>query len=230
MTWLPRFSAADRGLSILLLFLCLMVFVVHPLNELAAVGPVMIGVSFSLLLISGVGAVSRSQLARAVVGALVLANLAARWMRLSFESTTLPVLDGFFGALFCGVTAIIVLTEVFREGAITLNRIQGAIAAYLLFGLFWAFGYELVALRWPTAFASASPVGVSPNEDLSSRFIYFSLVTLTTMGYGDITPVHPIARSLATLEALVGQLFPAILLARLVSMELYHRQSEGEQS
>ena len=124
--------------------------------------------------------------------------------------------------------AVVVLTQVFREGTITFNRIQGAIAAYLLLGLFWAFVYELVSLQWPAAFASASPVGVSPNEDLSSRFIYFSLVTLTTMGYGDITPVHPIARSLATMEALLGQLFPAVLLARLVSMELYHRQARDQ--
>ena len=56
--------------------------------------------------------------------------------------------------------------------------------------------------------------------------MYFSFVTLTTVGYGDITAVHPVARSLATAEALVGQLFPAILLARLVSMELYDRQAK----
>jgi hypothetical protein len=55
------------------------------------------------------------------------------------------------------------------------------------------------------------------------RLIYFSFVTLTTVGYGDMAPIHPLTRSLATLEALVGQLYPAILIARLVSLELHAR-------
>jgi len=57
-------------------------------------------------------------------------------------------------------------------------------------------------------------------------FIYFSYVTLTTLGHGDIAAVSPVARTLAMLEALIGQLFPAILIARLVSMELYYRRSK----
>jgi len=227
MALFPRFWATDRSLSILLVFLCLVIFVVHPLNELDIVGRRLISVFFSLLLISGVSAVAKNRLATVVVGGLVFANIVTRWLRLSFGDASFVLWDAFFGGLFCGIMAVIVLTQVFREGRITFNRIQGAIAAYLLVGLFWAFAYEIVSLQWPAAFASASPTGVSPNEDLSSRFIYFSLVTLTTMGYGDITPLHPIARSLATMEALIGQLFPAVLLARLVSMELYHRQSGG---
>lgn len=55
--------------------------------------------------------------------------------------------------------------------------------------------------------------------------VYYSLVTLTTMGYGDITPVHPVARSLATAEALTGQLHLAILISRLVALELQARSS-----
>ena len=59
-----------------------------------------------------------------------------------------------------------------------------------------------------------------------AHFVYFSFVTLTTVGYGDVIAVHPIARSLVTVEALIGQLFPAILLARLVSLELLHSDKE----
>jgi hypothetical protein len=87
------------------------------------------------------------------------------------------------------------------------------VAAYLLLGLAWALAYDIVALVAPGAFSAPSAV-----EARKGRFIYFSFVTLSTLGYGDMTPVHPVARSLAAAEALTGQLYPAILLGRLVSL------------
>ena len=64
-------------------------------------------------------------------------------------------------------------------------------------------------------------------QNLRFRLLYFSTTTLTTVSYGDITPLNPVARSLAALESVIGQLFPAVLLARLVSMELHYRQQRG---
>ncbi len=87
---------------------------------------------------------------------------------------------------------------------------------YLLLGFIWAHAYELVALWHPGAFAGA--------VDGSLPWTYYSFVTLTTVGYGDITPVHPLARAVAVLEALTGQLYLAIMLARLVSLELQSRR------
>jgi hypothetical protein len=129
--------------------------------------------------------------------------------------------------VFCGVLALVVLVQVFREGPITAHRIRGAVAVYLLLGLGWAFAYRLVAIARPDAFAFPAGTAVAQGEDHTWRLVYFSFVTLTTVGYGDITAAHPVARSLVVCEALVGQLFPAILLARLVSMEIYHRQSRN---
>jgi len=93
------------------------------------------------------------------------------------------------------------------------------VAAYLLLGLAWAGAYEWVALRDPSAFAGA--IGASGGGD--GPWIYYSLVTLTTMGYGDILPVSPVARSLAVAEAFTGQLYLAILISRLVALELQAR-------
>jgi voltage-gated potassium channel Kch len=118
-----------------------------------------------------------------------------------------------------------VLTQVFRQGPVTFHRIQGAIAAYLLLGLAWANAYELIELARPGALRFPDGGGPTP-----IRLIYFSFVTLTTVGYGDITPLHPTARSLAISEALVGQLFPAILIARLVSMEIASRSGRTDGS
>jgi voltage-gated potassium channel Kch len=115
-----------------------------------------------------------------------------------------------------------VLTQVFRQGPITFHRIQGAIAAYLLLGLAWANAYDLIELARPGALRFPEGGGPTP-----IRLVYFSFVTLTTVGYGDITPIHPAARSLAIAEALVGQLFPAILIGRLVSMEIASRTGHG---
>lgn len=79
---------------------------------------------------------------------------------------------------------------------------------------------ELTALLHPGAFA-----GAVPDHGTLQHWIYYSFVTLTTVGYGDVTPVHPAARSLAMLEALIGQLYPAILLARLVSLAVGSRSA-----
>jgi len=103
--------------------------------------------------------------------------------------------------------------EVFRRGAVNQHRILGAVAVYLLIGLAWASAYELLHFVRPGAFGSALAAEPAPQT-----WIYYSFVTLTTMGYGDITPVHPVARSLAIAEALIGQLYLAITLARLVSL------------
>jgi hypothetical protein len=102
-------------------------------------------------------------------------------------------------------------------------RIEGAVAAYLLVAYVWALAYQLLALSDPVAFAFPATAGP---QTLRFRLVYFSLTTLTSVSYGDITPLNPLARSLAALEGMIGQLFPVILLARLVSLELYHRQDD----
>jgi hypothetical protein len=221
--------STDRSLGLLVLSLALLIFVGEPLQQVGVAGRLLITLFFSFLLISGVGAVAKSGRTTAVVGGLVLTSLAVRWLRLWLGGGSLVVSDALFSSLFCTVLAAVVLAQVLREGPITFYRIEGAVAFYLLLGLAWAFAYELVELHWPNAFAPPSPATTNPNDDPTARFVYFSFVTLTTVGYGDITAVHPFARSLVTLEALIGQLFPAILLARLVSLELYHRQAKDRE-
>src|SRR5262249_22164415 len=118
--------------------------------------------------------------------------------------------------------AALVLVQVFRPGPMTVHRVQGSVAVYMLLGVAWAAAYEVVFKLRPDAFRFPDAHG----DRL--MLIYYSFVTLTTVGYGDITPVLPVARSLAMVEALVGQLFPAILIARLVSLELAARVERGK--
>ncbi len=93
---------------------------------------------------------------------------------------------------------------------------------YLNFGLYVFTLYRLIDVLLPNAFHGLPESGVEHGS--GAALLYFSFTTLTTLGYGDITPVHPLARNLADLEAVIGQLYPATLLARLVSLELEHRR------
>ncbi|HWU39887.1 MAG TPA: potassium channel family protein, partial [Candidatus Acidoferrum sp.] len=121
-------------------------------------------------------------------------------------------------ALIIGLFLALVLRRVFQPGPVTWHRIQGAVAVYLLFGLAWAQLYECVEAIAPGAFQV--PRGDVGTAGWFPPLLYFSFITLTTLGYGDILAVHPVARSLAMFEALVGQLYPAILIAKLVSLQV----------
>ena len=112
------------------------------------------------------------------------------------------------GLLSLLLLLIVVLVQTLRSGPITHHRIQGAVAAYVLLGVIWAYAYSLVALLRPGALSG--PVNTT---DGPRAFFYFSFVTLTTVGYGDVLPVHPAARSLAVLEAVAGPLYLAILIS-----------------
>jgi hypothetical protein len=111
-----------------------------------------------------------------------------------------------------------VLGPVLSPGPITLRRIEGAVAVYLLLAMLWGMGYHLLVGFVPDAFSVSSPSAYA--------LMYFSLVTLSTAGYGDIAPVHPLARSLAAAEALAGPLYLTILVARLVSQALAPRRDD----
>ncbi len=224
-----RFWSTDRSLIVLLGLLFINIFILGPLSDLGLVHVFFVAsIVFSLILISGVISVARSRFITVLAVILALASFSAQWMVTLVPSVGLASLTDFLAIVFLGMLSVLVLYQVFREGPITMQRIMGAVVAYLLLGLIWAFAYKLVELQRPGSFNSAGLSDVEHDFDPKTRLIYFSFATLTTVGYGDITPVHPIARSLAMLEALIGQLFPVILIARLVSMELYYRRIQKE--
>ena len=222
-----RFWATDWALTILLIFLATTIFVLRPLETLGYNVRLLATVVFSFILISGIVAVSHSRRLAMVFGALAVVSVIVRWTRYTVYGPEGIAFESVAAIASLGMLAGIVLTQVFREGPVTFQRIQGAVAAYLLIALMFAAAYTWVALAVPDAFSGPPP---TPDEqhDAVQRFLYFSFVTLTTVGYGDITPQAPLARSLAMLEALIGQMFPSILLARLVSLELWYRQRRFE--
>jgi voltage-gated potassium channel Kch len=116
-----------------------------------------------------------------------------------------------------------VLYQVLRKGHVTAHRVGGAIAVYLMLGLIWASAYSLLFIDDPASFDLGRPIEAT--DELSeiqtkgtSRLVYFSFVTMTTLGYGDVTPRSEAAGTLAILQALTGQIYLAVILARIVSL------------
>jgi hypothetical protein len=114
----------------------------------------------------------------------------------------------------------VVARATFAPGRVTYHRVIGAVLLYLTVAVTFASLFTFVGSLIPKAFSGMT---VEDSPALATQLIYFSFATLTTTGYGDISPVHPIARSLCNLEAIFGQLYPATLLARLVTLELAQR-------
>ena len=208
---LVEFWRSDKGLSIFSAWLLILVFVLPPFLPPGTGRSFAADAVFALVLLTGVLALSEHGLAwRLLMAAALVAIgvLLANWM----IPVAQPVIR-LAELVSLLLLLVVVLGQTFRAGPVTRHRIQGGIAAYLLLGLVWADAYALVETLHPGSFSG--PIGVAGGR---RGWLYFSFVTLTTVGYGDILPVHPAARSLAMLEAVTGPLYIAILLARLVSL------------
>jgi hypothetical protein len=208
---LTAFWSDDKGLSVFSAVLLGVIFVMPPLLADSAGRRLPGDLAFALLLVSGVLALADRGPLRAALLPFAIFTVAVdlgSWL----VPVPLPLVQG-TGLLALLLLLAVVLFHTLREGPITFHRIQGGVAAYLLLGVIWAHAYALLALLRPDAFSGATRAGDGPRG-----FLYFSFVTLTTVGYGDVLPVHPAARSLAMLEAVTGPLYLAILLARLVSL------------
>jgi hypothetical protein len=212
---------SDRLLTVLTVILILMLFIFSPLQAIGIKIFQVLGFASALVIIGGVFLMSGSPtVVVAMLAAFVMAGTAAI-SRLNSPS----ILDVYLlsGALLILGTMLVwvVARAVFSPGRITYHRIIGAILVYLSVALTFVALYSIVGLLVPNAFSGMS---FGDNPALASNVIYFSFVTLTSTGYGDIFPVHPVARSLCNLETIIGQLYPATLLARLVSLEIEGRR------
>jgi hypothetical protein len=215
----------ERSLTAFLALLVVEIFVIAPINISGPAVRLVNSVIFSMLLVMGLLTMTRRKSLQALLAIFVLLAVLTRWARLVFGMQDLIVLDGILMLLCTIGFLVIVLWQVYREGPVTVHRIQGAIAAYLLLSLVFAIAYSLIEHLQPGSFQMPSAQAHSGGP-INQVYYYFSVVTLTTAGFGDITAVHPFARSLVMMEALIGQLYPAILIARLVSLHVEERRGK----
>jgi hypothetical protein len=212
----------DPLLTVLTLLLSFLLFVLGPMQAAGVVTGQHFGYFFGVVLLPAAFLYARNPLVAAPIGiAIALVVTAAL---LDFERS--PRTDLYVDSvawLIAGLTlSVVVARAVFGPGRITYHRVVGAVLLYLIIGLIFVALYGFVALSVPDAFTNLPTL--HGDFAVAGNLIYFSFVTLTTTGYGDIAPLHPYARSLANVEAIIGQIYPATLLARLVTLELTHER------
>ena len=149
----------------------------------------------------------------AIIVTFLLSAVLAYSIRLGGAATAVTIERLAATTAFDIAVGITVANVAFGDGKVTIHRIMGAVILYLSIGLVFANAYRACAILLHPSFN-----GLGPGHETLGQLLYFSLTTLTTTGYGDITPVHPFVRSLSNLEAVIGQLFPATLLARMVTL------------
>lgn len=209
MMGLFRYSATQ-----LLVALVLLIFFT-PFVELAPYGDLIESVLFSLVLLSAVLAVGRQRGTLVLAVLLVVAALSAHWLEQLTPHLVPSSLSPALSIPFVGFVTIQLLRHIIRAERITRETVCAGLAAYIMLGLLWMFAYLLVDRLAPGSLLRFGQP-IQDCSDLDS--FYFSFVTLTSVGYGDITPASRVTQMLAVLEAMTGMFFAITLIARLVSL------------
>lgn len=201
----------------------LLLFLVGPLMRpiLPGFTSAVVPAAFGIALVAGTWTLASSTRWRMIGLIFGLSLIGCHWFGIYFEFVVLRVVAVVGFLIFCILAVGLTLREVLLGDTVDVNRLMGAVCVYLLLGVIWGLVYVLEALAYPRAFEGLVGTGV---DELTSQLLYYSFVTLTTLGYGDIAPATDLARTLAYLEAVVGQLYVAILIAGLVGVHIGSRK------
>lgn len=211
------------------LFVALLFFLLsYPLVVDLTAGSLILDVLLFAVLIASTYAVSHQR--KLLITAIILAVPAfGFWLSVRAMESPILVFSGLaLSAVFFLFVLVVLMRKVMQYDEVDLDTIYGAMSAYLLIGVTWSFFYAMVEISGPGAF-NFGPLAAHVRDSAAHGelhfFSYYSLVTLSTLGYGDITPLTPFARSLSALEAITGQLFIAVTIARLVGTYIAQKRS-----
>lgn len=231
LTYRPllRSRGADRCLSLLVVLILLDVSVLEPLVATGSLHRHLHEFSVALFVGLGAAAVWTHLAAARVLAVLAIALALVRAANFWIPDTTLRFWDASLYLAAVLVLGLLVSRQVFAgTGRMNWHRVIGAVAIWLLAGGAFTQAYRLVAMHVPAAFlVQGAPAGY---DAIVGSLQYFSLVTLATVGYGDIVPVHPVARGLANLEAVLGVMYPVVVISWLVSLEVEAGRVSGGDS
>ncbi|MGA7315959.1 MAG: ion channel [Silvibacterium sp.] len=209
------------NLSIFLALLVVTVFVMPALGLGERHRQLSSDLAYTVILVSGVAIAWGQRRLFTVALCFGVFSLCVKWAGWWIQTANYQLFREIVTPVSMTLLCYILLSQVFRRGNMTSMRIQGAIAAYLIIGLAWAHLYLLTNYLKPGSFQGSVPLTTAVAE-----WYYYSFCTLTTLGYGDIIPIKPVARSLAIAEALFGQLYLAVLIARLMALEVMSWQPD----
>jgi hypothetical protein len=206
-----------------ILLLSLVAFIgLYPLMLGEIAGRIAGGLILAVIFAAGAITASTSRMHRSISIALAILALGLQAAWLFTHDTTVEIVFVAVFAAFCFYTASVILRHVLAFGPVYADTVHAALSVYILLALFWAGAYALVEIISPEAFSLvATSTDVHLHLDgayLFADMLHFSIATLTSTGYGDITPVAPFARSLSQLEQLVGVFYIAVLISRLIGL------------
>jgi hypothetical protein len=206
-----RFSAVELLVALTLLFFF------FPFVEEVKGGDIIVSILLSVVLLSAVLAVADRKSVLFIALVLAIPAIAGRWISHFRPDLVPPPVFLIAGLALIGFVVANLLRFVLRAPSVNTEVLCASISAYLMLGLLWTVAYWLVAQVNPNAFSFNTASGTKQTMAGFDAF-YFSFITLSTVGYGDITPVSKIARWLAATEAMTGLLYVTVLIARLVSL------------
>jgi len=221
----PRFWRSPRFIRwasyALLGALVIDIFVTPPLVTTHALSRWVLAATTSATLVVAIVALGGHVAARRLVAGVAATALVSHWVHQALGAAGTEMLGAATMGVATAVFAGMLLRDVFSKGKLP-DRLLAVLLAYLLIGSTWAEAYHLLDLVYPGALSL--PGGEHP----VSEYIYFSFATITSLGSGDVLPLHPFARSMATLEALTGQLYAVLIISRFVGEQAVAKAKAGD--
>lgn len=175
-------------------------------------------VFFVLVFLSAIFNCDHPKKVKIASASLAIPALLFQWINLAYHSKTLALFFLFFTIVFVFITTTSIIKKVIISARVRMETLRGVVCAYFMVAFGFAFTYLFIAflIPGPFHFATSLPTMMTDSHYLS-EMMYFSFVTLLTIGYGDITVIHDVAQTLAILEGIIGQFYIAILVSRLVA-------------
>ncbi|TMP97042.1 MAG: two pore domain potassium channel family protein [Verrucomicrobia bacterium] len=213
----PRRLGMRRFSTVELLIALALLFFFFPFVEEIKGGDIIVSLLLSLVLLSAVFAVASRRSTLIIALLLAIPAIVGRWINHFRPELVPPTIFLVAGLVLVAFVVVNLLRFVLRAHSVNVEVLCASISAYLMLGLIWTIAYWLVDQIVPNAFAFNTTTGTKESMEGFNAF-YFSFITLSTVGYGDITPVSKVARMLAATEAMTGLLYVAVLIARLVAL------------
>ena len=215
-----HFWSKESGLTNMLILLFISDFVVTPFLTDQLVLKMAIVIFWTLLLITGIKATTNTTLQTSLFSVIPLLFLIINIIPFFVAYEGLDYIRLYIDIMAYCLVIWLVLAKVFENGPVTTHRIIGAVAVYMFIANLWSVIFVFIYDHVPGSFTLpvSEHAGITPGA-----FLYFSFETLTTTGYGEFLPVHPIARTFAIIEQLIGVMYPVVLIGRLVSLKVVSR-------
>jgi len=216
----PEEKRARDGFAILLVSL-LAILGLGPFLS-GPLGHFLVEAYFTVVLLSALFSMREDRLLFKIGLVTAVPALTTMWLGEQMQISSKFAVAAALTAVFLGVMSVGLVRRAMAPGRVTMSRVLASLCAYLMIGLVWAEVYAAVVVVSPGSFNTSLGWGQMDTGDVVTRAVYFSFVTLTTLGYGDITPATDTTRSLAVTEAIVGQLYLTVMVARLVGLFVAH--------